>query len=110
MKTAEEKTMCTLSDTELIKKCKEWISKLAQSGGSEWSLRVPVDFNHDPDVLFSELCNRLEKIPSPESNVIIETIRFLKEEILECDPNDGYCGKCDSVRNHISELEKLLNK
>ena len=50
---------CTLTDKELISKSQEWISKLAKSGGDDWVLRVPVDFNHDPDMLFSELCNRL---------------------------------------------------
>lgn len=47
-----------LSDTELIAKCSDWISKLCKSGGKAWSLRVPVDFENDPDVLFSELIKR----------------------------------------------------
>lgn len=52
------KDKCTLSDKELILKCEEWISKLANTGGRAWSLRVPVDFNHDPDMLFCELIRR----------------------------------------------------
>lgn len=50
----------SLSDTELVTKCSEWISKLCESGGKAWSLRVPVDFKQDPDVLFSELIKRFE--------------------------------------------------
>jgi hypothetical protein len=49
-----------LSDTELVSKCSQWISKLCESGGKAWTLRVPVDFTHDPDVLFSELIKRFE--------------------------------------------------
>lgn len=55
-----ERRRCTLTDSELIEKAHEWISKLAKSGGREWCLRIPVDFNHDPDMVFSELCARLE--------------------------------------------------
>ena len=51
---------CTLTDSELIAKAHEWISNLCQTGGKAWCLRVPVDVNHDPDMIFSELCNRLE--------------------------------------------------
>jgi hypothetical protein len=49
-----------LSDTELIAKCGEWVSKLCRSGGRAWTLRVPVDFTRDPDVLFTELIKRFE--------------------------------------------------
>ncbi len=50
---------CTLSNDELIAKAYDWVSRLARSGGKEWCLRVPVDFNNDPDMLFIELCDRL---------------------------------------------------
>ena len=53
---SEEK--CTLTNEQLLEKCSEWISKLCKSGGKDWCLRVPVDLNHDPDVLFTELANR----------------------------------------------------
>jgi hypothetical protein len=35
---------------------------LAETGGRAWSLKVPVDFNNDPDMLFCELAMRFEKI------------------------------------------------
>ena len=56
---ADEKK-CTLSDQELIEKCREWVSALCASGGRKWSLRVPVDFDRDPDILFNELARRFE--------------------------------------------------
>ena len=63
---------CTLSDDELVEKCNEWVSKLAESGGKSWALRVPVDFNNDPDMLFIELGKRFLSLkggisePEPE--------------------------------------------
>jgi hypothetical protein len=49
-----------LTNEELIKKARYWIDRLTKTGGRDWCLRVPVDFNHDPDMIFSELCDRLE--------------------------------------------------
>ena len=60
------KDKCTLTDSELVEKARDWISRLAKTGGREWCLRVPVDFNHDPDMIFSELCNRLEGAKNTE--------------------------------------------
>ncbi|MCK9255823.1 MAG: hypothetical protein M0P36_08565 [Bacteroidales bacterium] len=60
MKILDDGAEVPLSDTELVAKCSEWISKLCESGGKAWSLRVPVDFKNDPDVLFSELIKRFE--------------------------------------------------
>ena len=51
----------TLSDTELVNKCRDWITKLCRTGGKAWCLRVPVDLENDPDVLFEELIKRYEK-------------------------------------------------
>ena len=57
----------TLSDEELVEKCTEWISKLCATGGRAWSLEVPVNFNRDPDILFSELIQRFKRM-SPHIN------------------------------------------
>lgn len=51
---------CTLSNEELIASCENWVFKLAESGGKDWMLSVPVNFNKDPDVLFIELAERLK--------------------------------------------------
>lgn len=52
---------CTLTDEQLAERCHDWITKLCKSGGREWVLRVPVDFDNDPDMLFSELIRRFKK-------------------------------------------------
>lgn len=60
-KIPERAQHCTLPDEELIKRCGDWVSKLCHSGGNAWCLRVPVDFDHDPDMLFIELINRYKQ-------------------------------------------------
>lgn len=49
---------CTLTDDELIKACTEWVYKLCQSKGNAWTLQVPVNYNTDPDMLFTEIISR----------------------------------------------------
>ena len=49
---------CTLKDNELIEKCKKWVTILCTTEGRAWCLSVPANFNHDPDMLFSELIKR----------------------------------------------------
>jgi len=55
---------CTLTDEELIDQCKDWITRLAMSGGKDWCLEIPVNFNKDPDMLFCELIKRFEILKS----------------------------------------------
>lgn len=62
---SSDKKECTLSDQELIKRCNEWVSRLCNTGGAAWTLRVPVDFENDPDMLFIELSKRFEKTLKP---------------------------------------------
>lgn len=68
------------SNKELVEKCNSLIRELAQSGGKSWTLQVPVNFEKDPDVLFSELGKRLlesenrwisveERLPDDDENV-----------------------------------------
>ena len=49
---------CQLSNDELVTAVQEWVSKLCDTGGRAWTLRVPVDFDRDPDILITELCQR----------------------------------------------------
>ena len=63
----EEENRCTLSNDELITKSNEWVSKLARTGGQAWNLRVPVDFNNDPDMLFCEMAKRLKEYDEMET-------------------------------------------
>lgn len=44
----------------LIDSAREWISKLCKTGGKAWSLRIPPDFEKDPDMVFGEICRRIE--------------------------------------------------
>lgn len=55
-----EERKCNLSDEELAEKCDAWISELCKTGGRCWTLSVPVNFNRDPDMLFSELIRRFK--------------------------------------------------
>jgi hypothetical protein len=48
-----------LTTPELIEKVEWWVKKLCDTGAQAWSLRVPVDFDHDPDMLILEVCARL---------------------------------------------------
>lgn len=52
---------CTLTDEELIQKAREWLDKLINSGGREWSLPVPANPNKDVDLIFSEVIERFSK-------------------------------------------------
>lgn len=54
----ELKRECDLTDEVLIDKCYQWISDLCKTGGMAWTLRVPVDMERDPDILFTELISR----------------------------------------------------
>lgn len=53
---------CTLDDLQLIEKAKLMVNDLAQTGGRSWTMRVPVDFDRDHDMIFSEVINRFEKL------------------------------------------------
>lgn len=80
---------CTLTDEQLIEKCNAWVHKLAESGGNKWTLQVPVNFNEDPDILFTELGKRLKKrneqlAESPSSPALDgwmpdEVVKYFKE-------------------------------
>jgi hypothetical protein len=54
------KEQCTLTDKELWEKVLTWVKKLAETGGRAWSLRVPIDFDTDPDMLICELVKRFQ--------------------------------------------------
>jgi len=74
-----EPNKCSFDNVELVKKVREWVRKLAMSGGKDWTLEVPVNFDKDPDVLIEELCKRFERMeaykaqptPVPQSAIDI---------------------------------------
>jgi len=51
----------SMPDADLLAKVRARNSKLCKTGGAAWTLRVPVDFDNDPDMLIEELCKRLEE-------------------------------------------------
>ena len=57
--------LASIPTPELVQKARTWISDLCESGGQKWSLRVPPDPERDPDLIFGELCRRLEPQPAP---------------------------------------------
>lgn len=57
-----EMPQCTLTNAELLEKCREWITKLCDTGGRAWVMHVPARLNNDPDLLFAELTWRFKKL------------------------------------------------
>lgn len=70
------KDKCTLNDKELLEKVSEWVSSLSKTGGKSWSLHVPVDFNNDPDMVISELCQRYSEALSVIDDLALELYQF----------------------------------
>jgi len=66
-----------LTNEQLIDKVKAWVKKLCETGGSAWTLKVPVDLDNDPDVLIIELCNRFAS--QPPSGNLWEEVDAVKE-------------------------------
>lgn len=77
----EAKFKCMLTDKELIDKCNEWVHILAESGGKRWSLQVPVNFNEDPDMLFTELANRYNTLLIEYKEIKRKLDYILKQEL-----------------------------
>ena len=53
---------CTLSNKDLIAQVRAWVTKLNETGGRAWVLRIPIDYNHDPDTAVIELCQRYARL------------------------------------------------
>jgi hypothetical protein len=83
MKDNKPEPKCTLSDAELIDRCSEWVDKLCKSGGQAWSLRVPVDFERDPDILISELIQRFKSERERTLNEVEDKVRKLKPIFIQ---------------------------
>lgn len=78
---SDERGKCTLSDEKLCEKAQYWISELLDSNGNAWCLRIPVDLNHDPDVVFDELINRVKA--RTESAAELQALRDRAEKLEE---------------------------
>jgi hypothetical protein len=97
----EKQTKVTMDDASLISKCTLWISNLCRTGGRAWVLNVPVDFNNDPDVLFSELITRYENRAS-KSAELAATVRPVGAANNERDEIFRLCGLlCPTCNEHM---------
>lgn len=57
----KKETIEQMSNEALIEKCDKWILDLCRSGGKDWTLEIPANFERDPDMLFSELIKRFKE-------------------------------------------------
>jgi len=57
-----EESNIKYDNKQLVEKCSLLVRELSITGGESWSLQVPVNFEKDRDVLFSEMGNRLLKL------------------------------------------------
>ncbi len=49
----------TMTTSELVTKCRAWISDLC-NGKRKWMMRIPAEPDYDPDLLWATMCDRLE--------------------------------------------------
>ena len=90
----EELDKCRYNNEQLIEKVQSIVRDLAMSGGKSWSLQVPVNFDKDPDVLISELCNRFKRLLSTTPSVKADGCEH------DCVAKDMYwkqCHKCGMI-------------
>lgn len=81
---------CTLTDAELLEKCREWITKLCDTGGRAWVMHVPACENEDPDLLFGELTWRFKKLlrsgsgntKNDDNSSLAEGVKLLLNKVL----------------------------
>jgi hypothetical protein len=74
---------CTLNNQQLIDIAKVMVSKLCSTGGRSWTMRVPVDFDRDDDMILSELISRFEAATQ------VEAMTCDGWQLIESAPKDG---------------------
>jgi len=89
-----------LTNEQLIDKVKAWVKKLCETGGSAWTLKVPVDLDNDPDVLIIELCNRFAS--QPPSGNLWEEVLISSGELPDGTDNVWVKDQFDSVDHHYA--------
>lgn len=93
---------CTLTNEELKAKIADWVDRFCKTGGRAWSLRVPVDFNHDPDMVILELANRFTQLE--------EAIEHLKQVSVEAN-NTSYVDESTIMRvdTFLKSIEQMVD-
>ena len=57
-----DRTKCNLSDSELIEKVNNEVSKMCKTGGKSFTMRIPAKVNEDTDLLISEMATRFKEL------------------------------------------------
>lgn len=93
-----------LTNEQLIDKVKAWVKKLCETGGSAWTLKVPVDLDNDPDVLIIELCNRFASQPPAQGGY---SLREAEDKAIDDIPMYPIQKIPDNWAGHIHALRKV---
>lgn len=85
-----------LSDSDIVQVVDKWVDKVCKSGGRGWSLRVPVDFNHDPYVLITDLTKRFtaQAMKIEELEEQVEDTENALTGAITCIESMKCCGNC----------------
>lgn len=101
---------CTLTNEELIAKCKAWVKSLCETGARSWSLSVPVNLDKDPDILFMELADRLAATPPPQGSAAPQTDADLVAELKLANIEErGHLKTISQLREEL-EAEKIKSQ
>lgn len=71
--------LAEMTDTELIHRAERWLSALCESGGKDFTMRVPAHLD-DTDVIFGELIRRYkntQKALSAIDNMVTHGLQLL---------------------------------
>lgn len=75
---SKEAARVTLSDEELIEKCRKWLNKIFKIADDAQLLNAPSDCNNDPNALLFELIRRYKKL----SELIDEVEDIISRDVL----------------------------
>ena len=103
-----DRTKCSLSDSELIEKVQDELSKMCQTGGKSFTMRIPAKVNEDTDLLISEMVARFKELSVKTVNldaVVREKIAEIMDGMINGD--NGH-GQTHIIR--VSALEEAKGK
>lgn len=98
---------CTLNNSELIVKVREWVEQLESSDGKDWRISTPVNYDRDPDCLILELCNRFESSENSKYNSLKEK---LLNDVLVLDELHSQYESDNRVWNAIFDCKLGIKK
>lgn len=102
------KHLCSLENDELIQVCTQWIQRLIDSGGREWSLNIPARPNSDPDLVLTELVERfkemLEPVSAPSVPTLSENEYIDLSDLSEEDKKEMVTGFAQTVSKETMKL------